>query len=94
MSDLIVADEEYSTLRQALGAFGDAAEEQVIEYLRILASLCDNAVIEGITARNLKSFALSACSIMGKTKELTEYMQSACDALVASIDQADEYLYD
>jgi hypothetical protein len=38
-------------------------------------------------------FALNARSIMGKTKELTAYMQSSCDALVVSIDQADEYLY-
>jgi hypothetical protein len=40
MDNLVVADDEYGKLKEALGAFGDVAEEQVTEYLRILASVC------------------------------------------------------
>ena len=93
MDNLVVADEEYAKLKEALGAFGDAAEEQITEYLRVIASVCDAAITDGDTAENLKAFAICARDIMGKAKELTGYMQSSCDALLGSIDQADEYLY-
>lgn len=93
MDNLVVADDEYAKLKEALGVFGDAAEVQITEYLRIIASVCDAAVMDGGTAKNLKAFAICARDIMGRAKELTDYMQSSCDALLSSIDQADEYLY-
>ena len=93
MGKLVVVDDEYGELKAALGSFGDVVEEQGTEYLRILAWICDSAITEGGAARNLKSFAIIARNLMGKTKELTDFMQTSCDALVTSIDQADEYLY-
>lgn len=39
MGKLVVVDDEYGELKAALGSFGDVVEEQVTEYLRILAEL-------------------------------------------------------
>ena len=93
MDDIIVSDDEYESLKAALGAYGDAFEEQLGEYLGILTVICDSIVTEGLTAQSLQAFSLQARAFMGKTKELTGFMQASCSSFVSDIDAADEYIY-
>ena len=93
MDDIIVADDEYESLKTALGSYGDVFEEQLNEYLTIMAIICDSIITEGSAAQNLQAFFSQATGFTGQTKELTALMQASCGSFVSDIDAADEYIY-
>ncbi len=91
--ELVVSDDDYTYLKEALASYGEAFEEEFTEYLRILVVICETIITEGATAQSLKNFSLHAATLSGKTKELTDSLNTACTSFVGAIDEADKYLY-
>lgn len=94
MDDLIVTDDEYEGLGGALVAYGNALDEQVAEYLRVLDHICSNILDEGRAAENLQTFTSYAQVVSGAITRVSSSMQQKCTDFVQAIDDADEYIYD
>ena len=93
VNDLRVVDEQFEEYFTAITSFGKVAEEQLTEYLRILAGLCDTAITEGSVAANFKAFSLHAVGLMGRIQEMCDLLQASNTSFLEAIDEADEYLY-
>lgn len=93
MADVIVVDDEYSSLKTSIEDFGSTVEEAYSQYIRIMQNICDTILTRGRAAENLKAFTSRANGMSFLAEGRTEETSLSCEAFVQEIDEADEFLY-
>ncbi|MCL2137740.1 MAG: hypothetical protein FWH40_09560 [Coriobacteriia bacterium] len=94
MGDLIVTDEEYEAYIEAIKAFGNAVEDRIIEYLRIMRAVRTTAILHGRVGLRLDEYINATESLLRESTRIQSIATSLClTDYVSGIDEADEFVY-
>ena len=72
---------------------GKEIEEFLNEYISILESIKSTSIKKGNVANALESYIACAGKIKGQINDIASMAQNHCSKYIASIDNADQYLF-
>lgn len=93
MSELKVADDEYTTLAEAYIDIASTAEDEIKEYFQCLSSICNNAIPSGLVYNNLSAYLSEAQKIQGVLRDICRELSENSSNYLEEIDSKDQYVY-
>ncbi|MBC2317771.1 hypothetical protein HCC18_13070 [Listeria booriae] len=93
MSELIVADSDYTSLSTKYKAKGTDLEENLVSYLTLMEAICESAIKDGDVYQNLVSFVEQAKALKGQLENITIGISDKMLAFVDEIDLKDRQIY-
>jgi len=91
--DLIVKDDDMSSLCGCYSELSQRFEEKLLAYSSSLDHVINAAIKSGKTAQNLLLFKNTVDTLKGEASELADVASSCVSSFVSDTDSADSYLY-
>jgi hypothetical protein len=91
--DLVVEDDDFTSVGATLVQMADQFEQRVETYLACLQTVSEAAVRQGVVAENLAVFYQRVSQLKGEAGKLAVQIQACLAQYVSDIDRADKDLY-
>lgn len=91
--ELIVDDDYCKTMGKYFVSRGAHLEVVISEYIQILESIKQDAIISGDVASALKVYIEYSKKMQNKIRNISNSAKNQTDAFISKIDEADQYLF-
>lgn len=91
--ELIVDDDYCKTIGKYFVSRGAHLEVVISEYIQILESIKQDAIISGDVANALQVYIEYSKKMQNKIRNISNSAKNQTDALISKIDEADQYLF-
>ncbi|WEV53176.1 hypothetical protein [Bifidobacterium sp. ESL0704] len=92
--DLVIDDDYVLGRGKAFSDRGEELEEQFDTFLKTLDDIAQTGVVSGSLHEATVAYRSVAAGLKGQFKALGTEADDICKSLIASVDQADDKLYD
>ena len=93
MHDVIVIDEEFSSVGQSVETACAALEQALTQYLGIMSRAATEGTAAGASAAAMNAFVENAREMQSMLENVRQLHASATQQFLAEIDAADRFLY-
>lgn len=91
--ELVVDDDYCKTMGKYFVSRGAHLEVVISEYIQILESIKQDAIISGDVASALKVYIEYSKKMQNKIRNISNSAKKQTDAFISKIDEADQYLF-
>lgn len=91
--NLIIDDDYCINASKYIYDEGAKLDFYIVEYLIILKRICDNALVNGETAKALRDYVEYANKLKGSIRDLSIVIRININEFISKIDDADQYLF-
>ncbi|WEV46526.1 hypothetical protein OZX62_08845 [Bifidobacterium sp. ESL0690] len=92
--DLVIDDDYVLGRGKAFSDRGNALEEQFDAFLKTLDDIAQTGIVSGSLHEATVAYRSVAAGLKGQFKSLGTEADNVCKSLIASVDQADDKLYE
>ncbi len=91
--DIVVTDEEITSVSQSIKKFGNEADDIFARYLSCMKRLAEKGFVQGETSDTIKSFVSSISALKGDIGVITGCVKQEGENYISDLDRADDFLY-